>query len=42
MGKRKPKLNNRNCFVFPQNHISLLTENELSCALPFSFHFSFN
>jgi len=32
----------RNLLVFPKNHISLLTENELSCALPFSFHFSFN
>ena len=28
--------------VFPKIHVSLLTENEPTCALPFSFHFSFD
>ena len=31
MGKRKPKLSDRNCFVFPQIHVSLLTENDVIC-----------
>ena len=37
MSKRKPKLNNRNCFVFPKIHISLLTENNSTCALLFNY-----
>ena len=31
MSKRKPKLCDRNCFVFPQIHVSLLTENDVIC-----------
>lgn len=42
MGKRKPKLGKTELSVFPHIHISLFTENKPTCALPFSFHFSFN
>ena len=44
MGKSKVNLNlaKRNYLVFPKNQISLLTENKTTCALPFSFHFSFD
>ena len=31
MGKRKPKLSARNCFVFPQIYVSLFTENDVIC-----------
>ena len=28
-------------FIFSKIHVPLLTENKSTCALPFSFHFSF-